>query len=226
MTRTQVKICGLTRSADVERAVALGADAVGVVFAPSPRRLRPAAAARILDVVPITVARVGVFADEPTEFVLDAVAECRLDWVQLAGPGDPRTPAFLHARILKTVHVTGASDLASAARGVADAFLLDAPPAAGQRGGTGRSFDWAGAGRLPWPRHRVVVAGGLRPGNVGRAMAMLRPGAVDVSSGVESSPGIKDAELLAAFFAAVTRGDQALHSEQREDDVDAGPFRR
>jgi phosphoribosylanthranilate isomerase len=226
VSRTQVKICGLTRSADVECAVALGADAIGVVFAPSPRRLAPDVAARILDAVPVTVARVGVFTDEPMEFVRDAVAECRLDWVQLAGSGSPDTQARLTTRILRTVHVRAASDLAAAARGVADAFLLDAPPAAGQRGGTGRTFDWAEATRLPWPRHRVVVAGGLNPDNVRRAMEMLRPGGVDVSSGVESAPGVKDPRLLAAFFDAVARGDQALHSDNREDDVDAGPFRR
>jgi phosphoribosylanthranilate isomerase len=226
MSRTQVKICGLTRSADVERAVALGADAVGVVFAPSPRRLAPAVAARILAAVPVTVARVGVFTDEPMEFVQDAVAECRLDWVQLAGSCSPDARALLPARILKTVHVSTASDLEAAARGVADAFLLDAPPAAGQRGGTGRTFDWAAAAHLPWPRHRVVVAGGLDPDNVGRAVALLRPGGVDVSSGVESAPGVKDPRLLAAFFHAIARGDQELHSYPREDDVHAGPFRR
>lgn len=222
--RTQVKICGLTRSADVDCAVALGADAVGVVFAPSPRRLAPAAAARILDAVPVTVARVGVFADEPVAFVQDAVAACRLDWVQLTGSGSPATSALLPARILHAVHVSDAADLARAARGVADAFLLDAPPADGQRGGTGRTFDWAHAARLPWPHRRVVVAGGLNPDNVGRAIAALRPGGVDVSSGVESAPGVKDALLLAAFFDAVVRADQALHSAHPENDV-AGPFR-
>lgn len=207
MSRTRVKICGLTRPADAALAAAFGVDAVGVVFAASPRRITPEQARQVLDAAGGFVSRVGVFADQELSFIQDVVAYCRLDWVQLCG-GEPADLArATTVRVLRAVHVQSDSDIAAAGQYPADAFLLDAPPAGEQRGGTGRTFDWSAAAVLPWPRHRVVVAGGLDAVNVGEVIARLRPGGVDVSSGVESAPGLKDASRVEAFMAAVARAD-------------------
>lgn len=212
-----VKICGLTRAWDALLAVELGAAAVGVVLAGGPRRLTAAQAAQVLGQVPAEVARVGVFVDPDPALVAEAVAACALDWVQLSGREDPEEAARIMdaargamARLhppglLKAVHVESAATLEALAGYPADAFLLDAPPLDGRMGGTGRSFDWGDAASLPWDRERVALAGGLTAENVGAAVAAVRPALVDVSSGVESAPGIKDATRMAAFMAAVRR---------------------
>lgn len=212
-----VKICGLTRTGDAVLAAELGAAAVGVVFAGGPRRLTVEHAAEVLGSVPLDVTRVGVFVDPDPALVAEAVAACALDWVQLSGR-ESREAAerVMHAAreaiarlrppgLLKAVHVDSASDLEALAGYPADAFLLDAPPLDGRMGGTGRSFDWAHATRLPWDRRQVALAGGLTAENVGAAIAAVGPALVDVSSGVESAPGIKDATRMAAFMAAVRR---------------------
>lgn len=212
-----VKICGLTRPGDALLAAELGADAVGVVFAAGPRQVSVAQAAEVLGSVPLGVARVGVFVDPDPELVAEAAAACMLDWVQLSGRENPEaagraTEAAQGALarlappgLLKAVHVETADSLEAMAAYPADAFLLDAPPLGGRMGGTGRRFAWADAARLPWERRRVALAGGLTAENVGAAIAAVRPAMVDVSSGVESAPGIKDATRMAAFLAAVRR---------------------
>jgi phosphoribosylanthranilate isomerase len=198
-------------------AAELGAAAVGVVFAGGPRRLTAARAAQVLSKVPAGVARVGVFVDPDPALVAEAVAACALGWVQLSGRESPEAAervmdaarsAMARLRppgLLKAVHVESADTLAGMAGYPADAFLLDAPPVDGRMGGTGRSFAWGEATRLPWDRRRVALAGGLTAENVEAAVAAVGPALVDVSSGVESAPGIKDATRLAAFMAAVRR---------------------
>jgi len=212
-----VKVCGLTRPADASLAAELGAVAVGVVLAPSRRRVDLARAREVLGVVPAGVARVGVFVDPDPGFVAEAVGACGLHWVQLSGrespevalaimegvgtaPGAPGPPG-----LLKAVHVRVPEDLQAAAGYPADAFLLDSPPLGGRMGGTGRSFDWTVAGALPWERKKVVLAGGLTARNLALAVAAVRPAMVDVSSGVESAPGIKDAARLRDFLEVAAR---------------------
>lgn len=211
MSRTRVKICGLTRRRDAARAAALGADAIGVVFAASPRRITPEQARRVLDAANGFVNRVGVFADQELSYIRDVVDHCRLDIVQLCGTEPPDVAQQVGVRVLRAVHVHSRADIAAAEHYPADVFLLDAPAHGNQLGGTGRSFDWSTAVALPWSRHRVIVAGGLDAGNVGAVIERLRPGAVDVSSGVESAPGIKDAARIEAFIAAVHRADARAH---------------
>jgi phosphoribosylanthranilate isomerase len=233
-----VKVCGLTRPSDAALAAELGAAALGVVFAPSPRRVDPARAREVLEAAPPEVIRVGVFVDPAAAFVVEAVEACGLDWVQLSGReppelareimekigaaalgpvpeggGSPAGPAGLAGAerasappcLLKAVHVCAPEDLQAAAGYPAHAFLLDSPPLGGRMGGTGRSFDWTLAGTLPWDRERVVLAGGLTALNLAAAVAAVRPAMVDVSSGVESAPGIKDAGRLREFLEAAAR---------------------
>ncbi|MFN2431621.1 MAG: N-(5'-phosphoribosyl)anthranilate isomerase [Gemmatimonadota bacterium] len=215
--RLAVKVCGLTRPEDALLAARLGASALGVVFAPSPRRLDPRRAAVVLRGVPPDVVRVGVFVDPPPELVAQAVIRCALHWIQLSGDESAELAAELGAvaqraaatsgrnappRILKTVHVQSPAELLAAADYPADGFLLDAPACDGRRGGTGRRFDWNAAASLPWPRERVVLAGGLSPSNLAAAVSAVRPGAVDVCSAVEARPGIKDPGRMTAFLVA------------------------
>ncbi|HSH46648.1 MAG TPA: phosphoribosylanthranilate isomerase [Longimicrobiales bacterium] len=201
------KVCGLTRPDDARLAVQAGASAVGVIFAPSPRQVDMATAARVTEVVPDGVARVGVFADQPVSLVVEAVRSCGLDWVQLSGDEPPHVAEQIAdlcgVWILKAVHVAGLDDLRRYSGYPAHAWLLDTP-AVGRRGGTGRTFDWSlaeeGAGALDGP---ILVAGGLHADNVADAIRRLRPDAVDVCSGVESSPGVKDPARVQAFGEAV-----------------------
>lgn len=210
-----VKVCGLTRPSDAALAAELGAAAVGVVFAPSPRQVGPARAREVLEAAPPGVLRVGVFVDPEPAFVTEAVEVCGLQWVQLSGREPPTVALDLMEALggavpgspglMKAVHVRGPEDLRAAADYPADAFLLDSPPLGGRMGGTGRSFDWTLAGALPWDRRKVVLAGGLTARNLAQAVAVVRPGMVDVSSGVESAPGIKDAARLREFLEEAAR---------------------
>ncbi len=207
MSRTRIKICGITSAEDAAAAVACGADAVGFVFAPSPRQvtpeLRPGAAA----VVPPPVARVGVFVDPSLEAVEHAIAAAGLTAVQLCGGESPEFCSAVSVPVIKVLAVGTDFDFENAEpfRGHAAALLLDTY-VAGKAGGTSQTFDWQQAGEAPeWAP--CFVAGGLNPGNVAEAIRALRPFAVDVSSGVEASPGIKDPEKIAAFCAAVRAAD-------------------
>jgi phosphoribosylanthranilate isomerase len=190
---TRVKICGLTRPVDAEFTARQGADALGVVFAAGPRQLEIVRAAEVLAAAPGRVQRVGVFADHALEFIQEAIERCRLDWVQLHGHETAELAAALSAKVIKAVRVAGAADLEQARDYPADAFLLDAPAADGRLGGTGEVFDWSKAEQLPWPRSKVIVAGGLNPDNVGAAVERLRPGG-----------------LTAAFIAAVRETDARI----------------
>lgn len=192
----RVKICGLTNLADALAAVRAGADALGFVFAPSPRRVEPDQALEIIQQLPPLVATVGVFKDAPLGEVLHLKKLCGLDWVQLCGREDPLYATACGPRVIKTLAVDGQ---APDPRAYPDAcLLLDA--ASAQGGGAGKSFDWNLA--LPLAQVRpVILAGGLNPENVGQAIAIARPWAVDVSSGVEAAPGRKDHELIQRFVA-------------------------
>lgn len=207
MLRTRIKICGLTRAGDVKAAVDAGADALGVVLAPSRRRLSIDDAAAILTEAPPAVARVGVFVDPDISFVEDAVRACGLTAVQLSGDETPEFCASLKLPVVKALHVgEGFSwDQAEPYRQRVAALLLDTY-VAGLAGGTARPFRWHEVGKLPaWAP--VFVAGGLTPGNVAECARALRPFAVDVSSGVEISPGVKDAEKIRKLCEAVREAD-------------------
>jgi phosphoribosylanthranilate isomerase len=206
---TGVKVCGLTRDEDVRRAVALGAAACGFILSPSPRRV-DATRARALGAAAGEALTVAVVTTETPEWIAARLAECKLQAVQLSAGVDGPTVAEVReaaARRGLRPRVIAAADTPDVS--AADLTLLDAR-APGVYGGTGTALDWAGlaAAGLP-PAERLVLAGGLSPDNVERAIATIQPSMVDVGSGVERTPGVKDESLLAAFFAAVARADQS-----------------
>jgi phosphoribosylanthranilate isomerase len=200
---TRVKVCGIRRRADALLAVELGADALGFVFWPrSPRAVTEAQAREIADALPPFVSTVGVFVNQPQDEVMTTARNVRLTTIQLHGDEDASTYAGCGWRVIKALPV-GAGFTLSAVEDVPSdmTVLLDAHDPV-RRGGTGRPIEWtvaATAARL----RPVILSGGLTPGNVRGAVDMVHPYAVDVSSGVESAPGVKDEERLRAFFAAL-----------------------
>lgn len=191
-----MKICGLTLPEQAAACAALGAWAVGVVLAEeSPRRLDVARAAAVLEAAGDSVARVGVFVGGSPGDIAAVAAACRMTHVQLHGDVDVRAVAEASGcEVIEAIPVAGPSSLERARRSAADLVLLDAA-VPGRHGGTGRRVDWALLAEHPLGRP-VVLAGGLTPENVGEAVATVRPYAVDVASGVESSPGVKDLDRV------------------------------
>lgn len=204
---TAVKICGITRPEDALAAARAGAHAIGLVFyAKSPRHITPARAAAIIRVLPPFVTTVGLFVDATAEEVRATLAEAPVGLLQFHGD---ETPAFCRQfkrPYVKAVRVKAGVDLLQYAQDYHDAkaLLLDAY-VEGLHGGSGAAFDWSLIPRgLPLP---VILSGGLTPENVAEAVRRVRPSAVDVSSGVESSKGIKDAQKIAAFIKGVRNAD-------------------
>lgn len=207
MYRTRIKICGVTNVRDSALAVAAGADAVGVVFAPSPRQVSVEEAAKALAVVPSPVARVGVFVDPSLDEVEAAVSVCGLTVVQLNGGESPELCSTVPVPVVKALAVGTDFGFVDPEpyRGHAAALLFDTY-VTGKAGGTSQTFDWHTIGALPgWAPS--FIAGGLSPANVAECISALHPFGVDVSSGVEVSPGVKDPEKITAFCAAVRRAD-------------------
>jgi len=199
MTTPRIKICGITCTEDALLAADLGADAIGFVFAESPRRVPPERAAEVVRALPPFVSAVGVFVNEPTGQILRLVEQCGLDTVQLHGDESPAQARELAGvKVIRAVRVRDESSLADLADWHVSAFLLDTYVESA-RGGTGKTFNWdlAKAARLPAP---IILAGGLNPDNIGKAIETVRPYGVDVSSGVEAKPGRKDPELLKRLF--------------------------
>lgn len=212
--RTRVKICGLKRPEDVDAAVAHGADAVGFVFVPgTPRAIDVGLASELRKRVPPFITVVGLFVNAPVGQVLGTVAEAGLDAVQLHGEESVETSAACQrsVRVLKAFRMRGEETLGSLPGygGAADAFLVDAW-VAGAHGGTGARFDWELAVRARALGKPLVLAGGLNPENAGEAIRRVRPFALDVSSGVESAPGVKSAERIRCFLEAVRAADAAI----------------
>jgi phosphoribosylanthranilate isomerase len=199
----QIKVCGITRVEDAAAAVELGAAAVGFVFWPrSPRRIAVETAREIGGILPPFVARIGVFVDMPVDDVARIVDDARLDGVQLHG--DEKTDPYrqLKARLIKAVTLDSDTDVKAAATLPAHVTVLVDATDRVRRGGTGRVADWTNAAALAAQRP-IILAGGLTAANAAEAIRQVRPWAVDVSSGVESAPGVKSRERLEAFFAAV-----------------------
>ncbi len=213
MHRTRIKICGLTRAEDVAAAVAAGADAVGFVFAVSPRQVTVEQAAAAAAAAPPPVGRIGVFVDPTLGEVEQAIDTAGLMAVQLCGCESPELVSAVSVPVIKVLSV--GTDFgwenAEPYRGKAAALLLDTY-VPGKAGGTSRTFHWQSIGEFSgWAP--LYLAGGLSPTNVADAIGALHPFAVDVSSGVESSPGIKDHRAIQAFCAAVREADQEATRE-------------
>lgn len=204
--RTRIKFCGITRRQDALDAISLGVDAIGLVFTPrSPRHVDIAAARAILDALPPMVTRVALFMDDDAAWIDEVVAQVKPDLLQFHGDESAQS-ATRHARnYVKALPMASIDTvLANAAQHPdALAFLLDSHQAGGM-GGTGERFDWT---RVPSLARPIVLAGGLDASNVAHAIALVRPYAVDVSSGIESILGIKDLAKMRAFVEAVRAAD-------------------
>jgi len=203
MSRVRVKICGVTRVEDALLACELGADAIGVVMTPSsPRCVTIARARTIRDALPAFVDAVVLAHDLAADMVRAAIDGVRPDYVQFHGLESAALCESFGVRYVKALGMAGELDVRAIAAEHANAagFVLDGHPP-GQQGGQGRAFDWS---RVPQDLGRpIILAGGLHAGNVGDAIQAVHPWAVDLASGVESAPGIKDGAKMRAFFAAV-----------------------
>lgn len=202
-----VKICGITRPEDALAAVRAGAHAIGLVFyAKSPRHVTPARAAEIIRVLPPFITAVGLFVDAPAEEVRTVLAQVPVCLLQFHGDESPAFCRQFGLPYVKAVRMRPRTDLLQYSRDYHDAkaLLLDAY-VEGLHGGSGAAFDWSLIPRgLPLP---VILSGGLTPENVTEAVRSVRPDAVDVSSGVESAKGIKDAQKIAAFIKGARNAD-------------------
>lgn len=195
---TRVKICGITNVEDARLAVQFGADAVGLIFAESKRKITPEQARDIVRSLPPMITTVGVFMDQSEALIRNAVQISNVNLVQLHGSESPEFCRRIGRRIIKRIHVRS-SDTARFIRDRMASYtdcdvLLD--PGAGD----GRTFDWRVVSGLGAP---FILAGGLNPDNVWAAIQLARPAGVDVSSGVEASPGKKDPDKLKAFLQEV-----------------------
>jgi phosphoribosylanthranilate isomerase len=201
--KPRVKICGITRVEDALRAADLGASAVGFIFWPgSPRFIDPWRARAIAGALPPGVSPIGVFVDQPEDYVSGVAGLLSLGAVQLHGSEDAAAYARPGRRLIKAIGVQNAFDAAQIDGIGADVTLLLDAHDPERHGGTGRTIDWDQAAGIA-SRRRTILSGGLNPGNVSAAVNKVQPFMVDVSSGVESSPGVKDADKLRALFAAL-----------------------
>ncbi len=204
---TAVKICGITRVADALAAARAGAHAIGLVFyPPSPRYVAPAQAREIIRALPPFITAVGLFVDAPAEEARATIRQAPVNLLQFHGAETPQYCRQFDRPYIKSVRVRAGVDLLQYARDYHDAkaLLLDAY-VEGLHGGSGVAFDWGLVPHeLPLP---VILSGGLTADNVGDAVRRVRPCAVDVSSGVESAKGIKDAARIAAFIRGVRNAD-------------------
>ena len=192
-----VKICGTTSEEDALLAVAMGADAIGFIFAPSPRQIAPALAGDIAKRLPNEVLTVGVFRDQSPQRVVEIMEQTGLRAAQLHGRETPEQTTWVRRRVRTVFKAFSAGDpeIANAAEYGADVILLDAATP-----GSGQVFDWRLAEGVP-AGQRLLLAGGLGPDNVADAIAKVHPWGVDAISGHESAPGKKDPRKLRAFIA-------------------------
>jgi phosphoribosylanthranilate isomerase len=214
---TLAKICGVTRAQDARLAEKFGAWAIGLNFyEKSPRAIAPADAWNIRRKLARSTQVVGVFVNWKPEVILYLVHALRLTAVQLHGDETPTQLGSFEEGlpVVKAFRVAPGFSISNFKRfRRASYFLLDAAAKKDQFGGTGKTFDWSVAQKAA-ASHKIILAGGLTPENVGEAILTVRPYAVDVASGVEARPGIKDSGKLREFFAEVARANRALASEK------------
>ena len=199
----KVKVCGITSPEDARTAASSGTDAIGLVFAESPRKVSVEEAREIVATLPDSVLKVGVFVNEEPEEVLRVAREVGLDYAQLHGDETPETVTFLREagiKVMKALRVRDEGSLAAMEEYGADLVMLDAWSEKA-RGGTGERFDWALAKSLRG-RGNIVVSGGLSPENVREAISFFEPYGVDASSSLEEAPGKKNEERVRRFVSA------------------------
>ena len=214
MQRIRIKVCGTTRLSDAEHAVACGVDALGFIFVPKSKRcISPAVAQSIITKLPPFVDRVGVFVNEPIQSVLDIVRDCDLSFVQLHGNEDAEYctqlgDSLAGCKIIKAFRVgehTVRDEFAAYAP-VVQAYLLDTY-VKGVEGGTGQLFDWGLVAALHLDKP-VILAGGLAPDNIIESLQTMVPYAIDINSGVEDAPGLKNHEKLSSIVSKVRTFEQ------------------
>lgn len=198
---TRIKICGITNFDDARSAINMGADAIGFVFAKSPRQISPEIAGNIIDRLPPMISRVGVFVDEAVDEVLNIALKCHLTYVQLHGDESIEYMNQLLYPTVKSFRIKEEADLETVIKYQKKYVLLDSY-VEDQPGGTGQSFDWAIAERAKAFSH-VILSGGLNAENIVDALDTVKPYGVDVSSGIESKPGKKDKALMQQFIKEV-----------------------
>ena len=201
---TRIKICGITNLDDGLEAIAAGVDALGFVFVPNtPRYITPPQAKLVIKQLPPFITNVGLFVDSEIDEIEDIVNHCKLDAVQLHGNEPPEMCSYirLQTKIIKSFHVKNESQVLKNKidNYRVDAYLLDTF-IKGKAGGTGQTFDWRIAEGLG---PRIILAGGLTPNNIGAAITQVQPYGVDVSSGIEKSPGKKDTGKIYSFVDQV-----------------------
>ncbi|MBF0454916.1 MAG: phosphoribosylanthranilate isomerase [Magnetococcales bacterium] len=201
----RVKVCGLTRKADIQKTIQAGVDAIGLVFyPPSPRHVTLEQAESLTADLPPFVSITGLFVNASRQEIEEACRRCRLDLIQLHGDEPPEACLNLPRRVIKAVRVGSRADLVGLEGYPVSGLLLDAK-VKGVYGGSGTAFDWSllSSYRSPAP---LILAGGLNPDNIADAIHQVRPYAVDVSSGVESAPGMKSPQKVLRFIQTVKQG--------------------
>jgi len=230
---TEIKICGLTRLEDALCAASCGADAVGFIFhGPSPRSLPPERAKEIIAALPGGIAKVGVFVNRTADEVKRTAEACGLDLIQLHGDETPAYCRLFPAElIIKAVSPRTPEDLEALAAYEVRAFLMDSRDA-GRYGGTGKRVDWELAAKLR-EKYPLILAGGLGAENIAEALTSVAPEAVDINSGCEVSPGIKDQDLMRRIIGTIRRLGQsrknvipARHPGENRDGIQCFPSSR
>jgi phosphoribosylanthranilate isomerase len=202
MDKVKVKICGITNLEDASIAVALGADALGFIFAPSPRQITPKKSRAIIRAIPSFVKTVGVFVNEAPATIREVMRQCGLDLIQLHGDESPALCEELMPCTIKALRIKDESSLQTvrAYQGKVRALLLDTY-SKDKAGGTGRTFDWNLAIKIKKMGIPIILSGGIGPSNIDLAIHTVKPYAVDVNSGVETCPGKKSQILVKALMA-------------------------
>jgi phosphoribosylanthranilate isomerase len=197
----RVKFCGITNIDDALKACELGVDALGFVFAKSKRQISPEKAAEIIEKLPPLISTVGVFVDEDIDIVKDIKEKCRLDYIQLHGDETSDYCRLLNGKIIKTIK----NNIETISYYEVSCILLDTY-VPGVSGGTGKVYDWSLALKAKKYNKPIILAGGLTPENVAEAVRKVKPYGVDVSSGIEKSPGEKNYKKMKEFMKRVREG--------------------
>jgi phosphoribosylanthranilate isomerase len=203
---TWIKICGITNIEDGLKAASLGADSLGFIFAPSPRRVEPATVRAIVQTLSTSVFKVGVFLNHPLSEVKEIAAYCNLNGLQFHGEESPDYCQKFSQQVIKTIRIKDLESLKDMAKYPNVSILLDTWSST-QGGGTGIPFPWEIASKAKGKRD-FILSGGLSPLNVGEAIKKVRPMGVDVCSGVEAVPGKKDPLKMAEFIKEVRQADE------------------
>jgi phosphoribosylanthranilate isomerase len=208
---TRIKICGITNEEDALEAAHYGVDALGFVFAPSPRRVIPGMVQEIVQLLPPFISRVGVFVNEDKEKVKKIAESSHLTTLQFHGEETPSYCLGFREKVVKAFSIRDEAILKTIPEYEVDAYLLDSYSPS-RYGGTGKTFDWDIARKIKQFGVPIILSGGLNPDNVKEAIERVRPYAVDVGSGVEAREGKKDPEKLKSFVMKVRETDELFKS--------------